>query len=326
MAYDAIINGAQAVAFYGGNIAGCWSGSDAQYGWNWTFWQNVLKPLVQELSSSAPIAPALLNVGASTSIPTSDPTTEAVVRQGTSVDDLWLIAARSGEGAAEVIFSGLPQWAKAGSVYTENRMVTASDGSFRDTFGQWDVHIYHFVEPLILGRVQPSTARVGARITLHGRGLAAATAVSFGGAAARFTVGSDGELWATVPRRARSGPIVVTSPLQRADSKSSFPILPSPATRPQITGAPRVGRVLKATTGRWYGDPPTGYQFTWLRCNILGRVCSPVSGAKQRWLRLSPGWVGYRFRVVVIAHTASGSARSTSVLTPIITRSTGRHP
>jgi hypothetical protein len=318
MAYDAIINGAQALAFYGGNLAGCWNASDAQHGWNWTFWQAVLKPLVKELSS-ARLAPALRNIGTSTSIPTRDPTTEAVLRQGTSPDDLWLIAARSGTDAADATFSRLPQWARAGSVYNENRTVTASDGSFRDNFGQWDVHIYHFVEPLILGRAQPSTAKVGTRVTLHGHGLAAATAVSFADVAARFTARSDGELVATVPRRAQSGPIVVTSALQRVESQSRFPILPSLKTRPQVTGAPRVGRVLRATTGRWYGDPPTAYRFRWLRCNTRGRSCGSVPGSTHPSLRLSPSSAGGRFRVLVVVHTPFGSARATSAPTSIVT-------
>jgi hypothetical protein len=43
MAYDAIVNGARSLAFYGGNNPGCWGDSDRQYGWNWTFWNAVLK-------------------------------------------------------------------------------------------------------------------------------------------------------------------------------------------------------------------------------------------------------------------------------------------
>ncbi len=84
MAYDAIINGAGALAFYGGHLPGCWSASDAQYGWNWTFWQSVLKPLVEELSASSPIAPALVDLTTSRPVRTSDRSTEAVLREGTS--------------------------------------------------------------------------------------------------------------------------------------------------------------------------------------------------------------------------------------------------
>jgi hypothetical protein len=320
MAYDAIVNGAQALAFYGGDNPRCWNASDAKHGWNWTFWQSVLRPLVQELSHSAPIAPALLNVHTNWLVTAGDPTTEVVMREGTSVDDVWLIAVRSGTGSATVTFNGLPQWTRSGSVYRENRTVTASAGSFRDSFGQWGVHVYHFVEPLSLGSVVPLAARVGARVSLYGHGLAAATAVSFAGVAARFTLRSDGELVATVPRRARTGRIVVTSPLQRVVTQSAFPILPSLESPPRVNGAPRVGRVLRATTGRWYGDPLTGYHFEWMRCNIHGGACRPVPGATHRSLPLSPGLAGHRIRVRLAVRTRSGSAGATSGPTAVITR------
>src|SRR5579862_1181545 len=119
MAYDAILNGARSLTFYGGNNAPCFSGNDAQYGWNWSFWQSVLKPLIQQVSASSPIAPALVS-GASTPHVTVGPGMEAVLRQGTSVDDLWLIAARNGPGARFVRIKGLPGLAHNATANTEN--------------------------------------------------------------------------------------------------------------------------------------------------------------------------------------------------------------
>jgi hypothetical protein len=318
MAYDAIINGARALAFYGGNMAGCYSGSDAQYGWNWTFWQSVLKPLVGELSASSPIAPALVNDDAGRHISTNDPTTEVLFRRGTSVDDLWLMAARSGSGSQRVTFHGLPAWAHAAGVYREQRKVIATAGSFRDNFNQWGVHVYHFVEPLKLGRTTPASATVGSRVTLRGRGLAAATAVSFGGVPAHFTIRSDRKLVAKVPRDARSGPIAVTSALTSRESASSFPIRPSPATLPEITGKARVGYVLRATPGTWYGGPETGYTFKWLRCNRHGGDCRVIRGATRSTLTLAHHSIGKRFRVLVVAHAPSGSGQARSAATPVV--------
>lgn len=226
MAYDAILNGARALTFFGGNNAGCFSGSDAQYGWNWTFWESVLKPLVGEISASSPLAPALVNAAVTPRITTGGAGTETLLKEGTSVDDLWLIAARSGTGTRTVTFKGLPSWVRHGGVYTEHRSVKVSHGSLRDRFAQWDVHVYHFVEPLILRKVTPAKATVGSRVTLKGKGLAAATAVSFGRVHARFKIVGDGKLVATVPRHAKSGPIVVTSALAQAHTRASFRILP----------------------------------------------------------------------------------------------------
>jgi len=320
MAYDAIINGAGALAFYGGTNPGCWNASDEHYGWNWTFWQSVLKPLVEELSASSPIAPALVDLATSRPVRTSDRSTEAVLREGTSVDDLWLLAARSGSGARKVEFSGLPAWVHAGGVYREQRRILARAGSFSDRFKQWDVHVYHFVEPLKLRTATPARATVGSRVTLQGRGLAAATAVSFAGAQAHFTISSDRKLVATVPRRARTGRIVVRSPLARSVSASWFRLLPSPAKPPEITGVARVGGVLEATTGIWYGEPPTGYGFSWLRCNRRGSDCIPIPGATRSRLKLAHGWVGKRFRVLVVVHTRSGSGRARSAPSSVVSR------
>jgi hypothetical protein len=117
---------------------------------------------------------------------------------------------------------------------------------------------------------------------------------------------------ATVPRRARSGPIVVTSPLKQVQSRGSFAVVPSPQKKPWINGKPRLGHRLRATTGTWYGDPATSYSFSWLACNARGLHCKPVRGARTRTLKLGPRRLGRRFRVVVTVHTdsATGSARS----------------
>jgi hypothetical protein len=226
MAYDAILNGTKALTFYGGNVAGCFSGSDATYGWNWSFWQSVLKPLVQQLSASSPIAPALVSAARTPHVTTPNSSTEMMVREGTSVDDLWLIAARSGAGTRTVTFKGLPRWTHRGSVYTENRTVTASAGSFKDRFSQWGVHVYRFVEPLLVWKMTPSQGTVGSRVTLQGKGLAATTDVFFGKDKARFRIVNDGKLVTTVPRRAKSGPIVVSSALKQVRTKTSFQVLP----------------------------------------------------------------------------------------------------
>ena len=318
MAYDAIVNGARALTFYGGDNKGCFSGSDATYGWNWSFWQNVLEPLVKQLSASSPIAPALVNAAKAPHVTTGGTGTETLVREGTSVDDLWLIAARNGSGTRKVTFNGLPRWVHRGGVYTENRTITASAGSFSDRFAQWDVHVYHFVEPLLLRKVAPGSATVGSHITLQGKGLAAATGVSFGGVAAHFRIVDDNKLMATVPLQARSGPIVVTSPLKQVQTKVTFAIVPSVATLPRVTGTARLGDRLQATAGIWYGDPPTAYKFRWLACNRHGNGCRPVPGATKRALELGSNELGARLRVLVTVRTGYGTASARSTATAVV--------
>ena len=143
MAYDAIINGARALNFYGGRNSNCFSSTDASYGWNWTFWNGVLKNLLAEIGSRSALYPALLTPETSLAVTSSDPTTQVIARQLGS-NEIWVMAARSGPETAGVTLAGLPGWAKSGTVYTEGRSVAARGGSFSDTFVRWGVHVYRF--------------------------------------------------------------------------------------------------------------------------------------------------------------------------------------
>jgi hypothetical protein len=146
MIYDAILNGARNLAFYGAHNPRCWGAVDAVYRWNWTFWNEVLAPLVREVNVGSPIAPALVNPGSTRRLASDDGSVQVISRRGAG-RDLWVIAARSGEGSRDVTIEGLPPSATTGTVYTEGRSVVAADGSFTDTFERWDVHVYRFRLP-----------------------------------------------------------------------------------------------------------------------------------------------------------------------------------
>jgi hypothetical protein len=143
MIYDAIVNGARGLNFFGGNVPGCWNAGDRALGWNWTFWTSTLARLVEEIGSRSEIASALADWSSTRRLTTSDSTTEAISRRDTG-GHLWIIADRGGSGTANVTISGLPAWAGRGTVYTEGRSITARDGSFADRFSQWAVHVYEF--------------------------------------------------------------------------------------------------------------------------------------------------------------------------------------
>jgi hypothetical protein len=59
MAYQAIINGARGLIYFGGNLAPTLSEQDQPLGWNWTFWRRVMRPLLDELGDKSPLEPAL---------------------------------------------------------------------------------------------------------------------------------------------------------------------------------------------------------------------------------------------------------------------------
>jgi hypothetical protein len=262
MIYDAIINGARNLAFYGGNNANCWNGTDTAFGWSWTFWNNVLKGLIEEINASSPLAPVLVNTGSTQTLPSNDASTEVISRQGATSSDLWVLAARSGAGPQSVTISGLPANITTGSVYTENRSVSVSNGSFTDAFGQWDVHVYHFTigtssaPPPSISSFAPTGGPAGTAVTLTGSNLTGTTAVSFNGAAATYTVVSDSQISATVPAGATSGPIGVTTPGGTASSSTSFTVTTpdfglsaSPSSQTIVRGGSTTYTVSVSPTG-----------------------------------------------------------------------------
>jgi hypothetical protein len=149
MVYDAIINGARGVSFFGGNNPHCWTRIDRRYGWNWTFWNRALDRLVEQVGSRSALGSALNNAASNKALEADDPGTEAISRIAItpSGTQLWVIAARSKAGVMHVAISGLPASVKWATVYGERRKVEVSDGTLTDTFRQWQVHIYRLELP-----------------------------------------------------------------------------------------------------------------------------------------------------------------------------------
>ena len=146
MIYDAILNGARNLAFYGGNLARCWNATDTTYQWGWTFWNDVLKSLIKEINAESPIASALVNPGSTTVLSSDDATTQVISREGAD-GELWVIAARHGGGSKTVTINGLPPAVTSGTVYSEGRPIAIADGSLSDAFDRWDVHVYRLTVP-----------------------------------------------------------------------------------------------------------------------------------------------------------------------------------
>ncbi|HUQ22552.1 MAG TPA: hypothetical protein VM049_06000 [Gaiellaceae bacterium] len=161
MAYHAIVCGARGLAFFGGHLTQTARPADAEAGWNWTFWDLALKPLLEELSSTA-VAPALVALGGPR-VATTAKDVELVTRRDGRF--LYLIAARRSGATSRVGFTGLPlkldgSPIRGGQVLFEYvqeplpppigagrqvfRSVAVADGGFRDWFGPHDVHVYRF--------------------------------------------------------------------------------------------------------------------------------------------------------------------------------------
>ena len=157
MAYQAIVNGARGLVFFGGHLTQVATPADAAAGWNWTFWERVLRPLVSELSSPE-LGPALAAPNAKLALEASVPGVELVGRETGGA--LTIIAVRRGGTVSRVRLSGLPKRVSGGRVLFEYvqapppppieaghqvfRNVEASGGSFTDWFAPHDVHVYRF--------------------------------------------------------------------------------------------------------------------------------------------------------------------------------------
>ena len=244
MAYDAIINGARSLAFYGGNIAGCWNASDRQLGWNWTFWSSVLKPLIAELRSSSPLGPALVSADTNQTLSTSDPSTQAISRGGAG-NDLWVIAARSGTDSAPVTISGLPPSYTSGTVYTENRSIAVTNGSFTDDFPQWSVHVYRF-EP---APPPPTTtaATTTAATTTAATTTVATTTVATTTVATTTTSTTTTSTTAPPPPPPPSPPPATTT-VQAPPPPPPLPPPPSSAVPATVSGVPNLAVTLAPST------------------------------------------------------------------------------
>jgi len=144
MTYQAIINGARGLNYFGGNIGTAMSPEDRALGWNWTFWNRVLKPVILEIGTKSPLAPAL--VAPESKLPVKE-------NQGQSVEfcvrevgvDIYILACKREGATVEVEFSGLPPALGEGDLmYESPRKVQARNGKFTDWFGPFEVHVYHF--------------------------------------------------------------------------------------------------------------------------------------------------------------------------------------
>ncbi len=149
MAYDAVISGARGLFFFGGHLKGAMNVADRARGWNWTYWNNVQRPLLEELSDPDHRR-ALLAPHAEVTITASAPDIALSARTADGI--LYLIAVRTSPSASGPIqFSGLPAGISDGTVLAHGagnpaRPVTVTHGAFTDPspFAPHNARVYRF--------------------------------------------------------------------------------------------------------------------------------------------------------------------------------------
>jgi hypothetical protein len=143
MTYEAIINGARGINYFGGGLSGGLSEADRKLGWNWSFWNRVLRPVVEEIGTKSPLYPALVAPDSKLPVKVKG---EGIEFCGREVGkEVFLIACQRGGATVQARFSGLPEDATGGEMLFESpRKVHIKNGAFADWFGPFEVHAYRF--------------------------------------------------------------------------------------------------------------------------------------------------------------------------------------
>ncbi|HTL28289.1 MAG TPA: hypothetical protein VL282_03675, partial [Tepidisphaeraceae bacterium] len=116
MAYQAIIHGARGLQYFGGTIAATLNSTDTPLGFNWTFFNNVLKRLLLEIGDKSTLQPALVAPNSTYPI-TVNNGIEFIQRVvGT---DLYIIACKREGTTLQATFSGIPAGYTSGDVIYE---------------------------------------------------------------------------------------------------------------------------------------------------------------------------------------------------------------
>ena len=148
----------------------------------------------------------------------------------------------------------------------------------------------------------PSSAAVGASVTINGTNFVNVTAVSFNGVAAAFTVVSPTQLTATVPVPSGSttGSISVTTGLGTGTSPTTFTTLATLATFNSATAVPVTASSFTATGTTVYFTlnyaPTTGTTLTVVNNTGAGFISGTFGNLAQgQAVALSYGGVTYNF-------------------------------
>jgi len=136
--------------------------------------------------------------------------------------------------SATAIQAAVPAGATTGSL-----RVTTPGGTATSTSS------FTVLSPPTITIFAPTSGPVGTSVTINGTNFTGATAVAFNGLGASFAVTSDTAIQATVPARATTGPMSVTTPAGTATSSGAFTVV----NPPTITiFAPTIGPVGTTVT------------------------------------------------------------------------------
>jgi hypothetical protein len=142
MTYQAIINGARGLTYFGGGLSKGLSDQDRKLGWNWHFWSRVLRPVIEEVGAKSPLYPALVAPDSKLPVSVKGEGIEFCVREVSG--EVFLLACKREGPPIKAQFSGLSEAAGGDVLFEEPRTVQVKAGKFSDWFAPFEVHVYHF--------------------------------------------------------------------------------------------------------------------------------------------------------------------------------------
>jgi glucose/arabinose dehydrogenase len=106
----------------------------------------------------------------------------------------------------------------------------------------------------------------------------------------------------------------VTAPPATATYTATYVVAPPRSTgNPDVSGQPKVGRTLAASTGNWSGSLPMTFAYEWLRCTSTSVAsCVTIPGATASTYVVTADDRRLRLRARVTATNAGGTGSATS--------------
>ncbi len=112
--------------------------------------------------------------------------------------------------------------------------------------------------------------------------------------------------------------LAVTTWLDQKYNVVGPPSPPGNLVAPKISGTPRDGSTLTATSGYWSGTLPLTYAYQWRRCDASGLNCANIAGATSVTYVATAADVGSTITVVVTATNSVGSASAAAAVTVVV--------
>jgi hypothetical protein len=165
------------------------------------------------------------------------------------------------------------------------------------------------VAPPTVSSLSPTSGLVGSSVVITGTNLLGATSVSFGSAAAAFTVNSATQITATVPASAITGLVSVSTPGGTANGLT-FTVT-SPVVAPAITAQPQSLTVIEGATATFNVTATgTAPSYQWMKNGV--DIPGATSSSLVFTAALADGGKGFSVRVT---NTAGGVTSTSATLT-----------